>query len=123
MKFQIINYIVTSEFGTKITLVFLITQTRRRYTTRTPAQTRTFTFKDNWFLTSKDDKVAMFTPITEEDKEGQNLILTVAFKNGRYWLYQSRDFTYLDAVENPADQAWIVLKEMNPSLLKEKLHK
>lgn len=82
-----------------------------------------FQIKDNWFFTSKDDKVAMFTPISEEDKEGHSLILTVAFKNGRYWFYQCREFTYQDALENPAEQAWIVLKEMNPAIMKEKMHK
>ena len=54
---------------------------------------------------------------------GHNLVLTVAFKNGRYWLYHCREFTYMDALQNPAEQAWIVLKEMNPAIFKEKLHK
>lgn len=53
----------------------------------------------------------------------KDLLLSIAYKNGRYWLYHSRDFTTQDALVNPAEQAWVVLKHLNKNVFKDKYSK
>jgi len=38
------------------------------------------------FFTQNNEKVSHFIPISEEEKAQKDLLLSVAFKNGRYWL-------------------------------------
>lgn len=72
---------------------------------------------------ANNEKVFEFNPENPDEKKSVEMLLTLAFKNGRYWLYHSRDFTYQDALVNPAEQVWIVLKNMNKNIFKDKLHK
>lgn len=82
-----------------------------------------FEIKNNWFLVSRNEKVSDFTPKSAEDKMGQDLLISIVYKNGRYWIYHSRDFSSTDALLNPSEQAWIVLKDINKNVFKDKLNK
>lgn len=82
-----------------------------------------FEIKNNCYLNSKDEKVAYIIPFNERQKTEHNLLLSVAYKNGRYWLFNSRDFSIADALANPSEQAWIVLKQMNKNIFKDKYKK
>ena len=62
-------------------------------------------------------------PFNEKQKAEHELLLSIAYKNGRYWLFHSRDFTRMDALVNPSEQAWIVLKNMNNNVFKDKVRK
>lgn len=61
--------------------------------------------------------------MTSLEKAERDLLLSIAYKNGRYWLYHSRDFTTQDALVNPSEQAWVVLKQMNRNIFKDKIKK
>jgi hypothetical protein len=47
-------------------------------------------------------------PENKEDLVDKDILLTMVYKNGRYWLYQGQE--HKDLLINPAEQAWIVLK-------------
>ena len=42
------------------------------------------------------------------------------FKNGKYWIYHSRDFDESDRIQNPVDQAWVSIREAWPALFPNK---
>ena len=47
----------------------------------------------------------------------------MCFKNGRYWIYHSRDFDEQDRIKCPVEQAWVSLRHPGPTVLKKKYNK
>lgn len=82
-----------------------------------------FEIKTNCFLYTKDEKVSYISPVSDIQKSTHDLLLSIAYKNGRYWLYHSRDFSGTDALVNPSEQAWIVLRQINKNIFKDKYKK
>ena len=70
-----------------------------------------FVFGDKEYLFSR-------APNNEIIFNSLHKILAVAYKNGRYWVYHWKDFNTEEALQFPADQAWIPLRFANQSALK-----
>ncbi len=47
----------------------------------------------------------------------------MAFKQGKYYVYHSRDFTDEDALKHPQEQAWIVVKSMRQEMFPHLINK
>ena len=82
-----------------------------------------FEVKKNCFLMARNERVFEFNPDSISERDQVELLMSIAFKNGRYWIYHNRDFTNQDALINPSEQVWIVLKNMNKNIFKEKVKK
>jgi hypothetical protein len=52
----------------------------------------------------------------------QNKLLSIAYKDGRYWIYHSKDFSTIESLKLPSDQPWISLKHMNPVSFGQRYH-
>ncbi len=42
-----------------------------------------------------------------------NSLLSIAYKQGRYWIYNYKDFSTKESLKQPSDQPWISLKHLN----------
>lgn len=68
------------------------------------------------FIWNEDNILDGVAPITAYTEENLHKLFTIAFKNGKYWIYHNRDFDEDDKLKNPIDQTWISLRDANPGV-------
>lgn len=75
------------------------------------------------FVCNDDNILDGVAPETALQDTNLNKLFTCVFKNGKYWIYHSRDFDEDDMIKNPVDQTWISLREVSPTLFKKQYSK
>lgn len=76
----------------------------------------------NLFIYGNSDGVKALLPSINPTDGQSKRILSIAYKNGRYWAYHPRDFSISDSLKAPAEQPWIPLKCLNSTSFKNKYH-
>lgn len=65
-----------------------------------------------------NSKISAILPSVRPDDPNARKLLSVAYKEGRYWIYHARDFSSNESLKLPADQPWISLKHLNHASFK-----
>ena len=67
----------------------------------------------NVFLHGNGANVLALLPSVVPEDIFMRKLLSIAYKEGRYWIYHSKDFTSKEAIRAPSEQPWISLKHLN----------
>jgi len=76
----------------------------------------------NTFLYGTDTDVSAVLPSVNPDEFFAKKLLSIAYRQGRYWIYHSKDFTMSESLQSPSDQPWISLKHLNPNSFPNRYH-
>jgi hypothetical protein len=76
----------------------------------------------NNFVYGTDTDVTAKLPSVSPDEIFSQKLLSIAYRQGRYWVYQSKDFTVSESLRCPSDQPWISLKHLNPISIINRYH-
>lgn len=84
---------------------------------------RNVEIKGNLFIYAEScNKIAALLPSVKSDDPESKKLLSIAYKEGRYWIYHAFDLGVYDSLRLPADQPWISLKHINNPSFKSRYH-
>ena len=71
---------------------------------------------NTWFIINDYDTSVDGVAPRDAIADKLKVLFIIVFKNGKYWIYHSKDFNEEERLKNPVEQAWVSLRNITPAL-------